>query len=231
MTETSERAKQAPRATSKDAWIVTAEQWGRVEADGTVWVRTSSGERVVGQYPGATPEEALAYFARKFDDLLAQVTLFEQRITAGQVSPADAESGVQRLRDSVVGANAVGDLDALATRVGALTPLAQQRRAEEEQARAAARERAFAQRAVLVEEAEAIAAVDINASRGPPGIVFANSSTSGGVSPGTRLDKPQRGRARKRYNHARTTPETPPAFGALDSNATRHDRPKPSYRG
>ena len=199
---------------------MTAEQWGRVEADGTVWVRTSSGERVVGQYPGATPEEALAYFARKFDDLLAQVTLFEQRIAAGQVSPADAESGVLRLRESVVGANAVGDLDALAARVEALTPLAQQRRAEAEQARTAARERALAQRAVLVEEAEAIAAVDIE--RIP-------WKTSGDrlrqlfdewrrLQRDARLDKHSEDELWKRFSHARTAFDRKRRqhFGALD---------------
>src|SRR5512140_1304413 len=103
--------------TSKDAWIVTAEQWGRVDDDGTVWVRTADGERVVGQYPGATPEDALAYFARKYDDLAAQVSLFEQRIAAGHVSAAETESGVDRLRAAVADAHAVGDLEGLAARV------------------------------------------------------------------------------------------------------------------
>ena len=58
---------------------MTAEEWGRVDPDGTVWVRTADGERAVGQYPGATEAEALHYFARKFEDLAAQVSLQEQR--------------------------------------------------------------------------------------------------------------------------------------------------------
>ena len=37
---------------------MSAQQWGRVDAEGTVWVRTAAGERAVGQYPGATEEEA-----------------------------------------------------------------------------------------------------------------------------------------------------------------------------
>ena len=36
--------------------------WGRVDDEGTVYVREADGERAVGQYPDATPEEALAYF-------------------------------------------------------------------------------------------------------------------------------------------------------------------------
>ena len=48
-----------------------ASEFGRVDDNGTVFVRTPEGEREVGSYPGATPDEALAYFARKYDELLA----------------------------------------------------------------------------------------------------------------------------------------------------------------
>ena len=44
--------------------------FGRVEADGTVYVTDGGEERQVGQYPDGTPEEALAYFTRKYDCLL-----------------------------------------------------------------------------------------------------------------------------------------------------------------
>src|SRR3954451_24036111 len=130
--------------------FVTAEQWGRVDADGTVWVRTAQGERVVGQYPGATPEDALAYFARKFDDLAAQVSLFEQRIAAGHVSAAETDAGVERLSAAIADGPAVGELDSLAARVAALRPLADALRPEAEQAKAQARTEAVAQRASIV---------------------------------------------------------------------------------
>lgn len=139
---------------------MSAEQWGRVDTDGTVYVRTADGERPVGSYPGASPEEALAYFARKYDDLAAQISLLEQRIAAGHVTGGDAEAGVTRLRDAVAQSNAVGDLAALVARLDALAPLAEQRKAEADQARAQARERAVAERTVLVEEAERLVAVD-----------------------------------------------------------------------
>ena len=126
---------------------MSAEQWGRVDADGTVYVRTADGERPVGSYPGASPEEALAYFARKFDDLAAQITLLEQRIAAGHVSGPEAESGVSRLRDAVAQSNAVGDLAALVARLDALAPLAEAKKAEADQAKAEAKAKAAAERA------------------------------------------------------------------------------------
>jgi hypothetical protein len=211
--------------TSKDAWIVTAEQWGRVDTDGTVWVRTASGERTVGQYPGATADEALAYFARKFDDLVAQVTLFEQRIAAGHVSPSDTESGVRRLCETITGANAVGDLDGLTTRVEALAPLAQKRRAEAEQARQAARERTLAERTALVEEAEAIAAVEVER------IAWKSSGDRlrelfddwRRLQREARLDKHNEDELWKRFSHARTAFDRKRRqhFGALDEQRSR----------
>jgi hypothetical protein len=178
-----------------------------VDADGTVWVRTSAGERAVGQYPGATQAEALAYFARKFDDLAAQVSLLEQRIAAGQVSPAETEAGVRRLTEAVRDAHAVGDLNALAARLVALEPLAEQRRAQAEQAKQEARARAIEARTALVDEAEAIAAVEIE--RIPWKIsgdrlrdLFDQWRT---LQRDLRLDKHTEDDLWKRFSHARTT--------------------------
>ena len=83
---------------SGETEVVTEEQWGRVDDDGTVWVRTADGERAVGSYPGATPEAALAYYERKYAELAGQVGLLEQRIAAGHVSGAQAETAVRKLR-------------------------------------------------------------------------------------------------------------------------------------
>ena len=54
--------------------------WGRVDADGTVYVRTADGERVIGSWAAGSPEEAIAFFRRKFESLETEVTLIEQRI-------------------------------------------------------------------------------------------------------------------------------------------------------
>ena len=39
--------------------------FGRVESDGTVYVRTSAGERVVGQVPDVPADEAVGFFTRR----------------------------------------------------------------------------------------------------------------------------------------------------------------------
>ncbi len=93
--------------------------WGRVDEDGSVYVLEADGERLVGQYPDGTQEEAIAYFERKYTDLAGQVTLLEQRAKRGAPA-ADIAKAVTSLTASVQNANAVGDLQALRTRLEAL---------------------------------------------------------------------------------------------------------------
>ena len=90
--------------------------WGRVDTDGTVYVRTADGERVIGSWAAGSPEEAIVFFRRKFESLETEVTLIEQRITTTEIAPAQAQSTVKRLLAAVADANALGDLDSLRTR-------------------------------------------------------------------------------------------------------------------
>lgn len=134
-----------------------AMSWGRVDADGTVYVRTATGERAVGAFPDVPAEQALALFVRKYDDLAAQVDLLAQRVATGRVSPTDGTASVDRLRSAIVDAAAVGDLDALARRLDEVAALVQARRVDEQAARARAREAAREAKEALVAEAEALA--------------------------------------------------------------------------
>ena len=133
--------------------------WGRVDETGTVFVRTADGEREVGQYPDATPEEALAYFERKYADLAGQVGLLEQRARRGAPA-ADVAKAVANLTDSVAQAHAVGDLDALARRLEALSGTAKELTEQQQAEAKAALDEAIAERTRIVEQAEALAAQD-----------------------------------------------------------------------
>lgn len=97
-----------------------AETWGRVAEDGTVFVRTADGERQVGQMPDATPEEALAFYVKRYDDLAFEVQLLEQRVEAGTLAPDEATSAVAQVHTTLTEAQVVGDLAALDARLNAL---------------------------------------------------------------------------------------------------------------
>nr|WP_284287211.1 hypothetical protein [Angustibacter aerolatus] len=118
--------------------LAEAERFGRVADDGTVFVQApDGGEREVGSYPGASPQEALAYFARKYDEVLSQVDLFVQRLTSTDVPPGEIDTGTAHLREPATDLHAVGDLAALDARVaeahraGEAAALAGRRRAVE----------------------------------------------------------------------------------------------------
>ena len=51
-----------------------------------------SGERAVGQFPDGSPEEALAYFERKYTELAGQVTLLEALAAIDQMEQQDRDN-------------------------------------------------------------------------------------------------------------------------------------------
>jgi len=135
------------------------QDWGRVDETGTVYVRTADGEREVGQFLDGTPEEALAFYQRKYDDLDAALRLLEQRLRTGAPAKDIAKTAAQ-LREQVTEAKAVGDLAALAARLDAIDAQVAEVDQRQQQERQAAIEAARAEREAIVAAAEALAAKD-----------------------------------------------------------------------
>jgi hypothetical protein len=136
---------------------VTSHDWGRVDDDGTVYVRTADGERSVGQYPEGSPDEALRFFTERYDALAFEVELLEKRVASGVMSPEEAATSVHTVREQVATANAVGDLAALAARLDALEPVLEQQREARKAERAQRSAEARAGKEKIVAEAEALA--------------------------------------------------------------------------
>lgn len=130
--------------------------FGRVDADGTVWVKDGDW-RSVGQVVGAEPAEALAFYEARFHDLESKVNLLETRAKNG--APAkDLLAAVQVLVVDLTDAHAVGDLESLRLRVGVVAEtLGDLKKAQDEANRALAEE-SLAKRTAIVERAEAIVA-------------------------------------------------------------------------
>jgi uncharacterized protein DUF349 len=132
--------------------------WGRVADDGTVYVRTSEGERVVGIWQAGSPDEALAFFTRRYESLATEVSLLERRINATDLAPGQAKSTISRLHAAIGEAKAVGDLDGLKRRLDALSEQADVRQQEHKAARDRARVEAIGTKERIVVEAEKLAA-------------------------------------------------------------------------
>jgi hypothetical protein len=145
---------------------MTTDPWGRVDENGTVYVRTAAGERTVGSWQAGAPEEALAYFRRKYDALVTEVDLLEQRIRTTDLAASQAEHTIARLRDAVAEAHAVGDLDGLSRRLDELSALVGERREQIKVARDQARMQAREVKERIVSEAERIAAEETHWKNG-----------------------------------------------------------------
>lgn len=129
--------------------------WGRIDADGTVFVRTAAGERAIGSWQAGTPEEGLAYYQRRYEDLAAEVAVLEARV--GSADPKQVSAAVAKLRAALPDASALGDLDALDARLAAVLEKVEQRFAERAEQRAAAAAAAADTKRALVAEAERLA--------------------------------------------------------------------------
>src|SRR4051794_25345472 len=145
---------------------MSTDPWGRVDEDGTVYVRTADGERTVGSWQAGAPEEALAYFRRKYDALVTEVDLLEQRIKTTDLAAAQAEHTISRLREAVTEAHAVGDLDGLGRRLDGLTSLLGERREQLKVARDQARVQHREVKERIVAEAERISAEETHWKNG-----------------------------------------------------------------
>ena len=160
-TDAATAAEDAPASTSPAAESAGSDEpWGRVDDDGTVFVREGAEWREVGQFPDGTREEALAYFERKYNDLASEVTLLEVRHRRGGASASDLRATARTLHDKITDAAAVGDLASLRARLDALTEELSAASASEAAAARQAVEEAVKARTELVERAEALAARD-----------------------------------------------------------------------
>ena len=136
---------------------MTSDPWGRVDDEGTVYVRTAEGERVVGSWQAGSPDEALAYFTRKYDGIAVEIGLLERRVRTTDLAAKDALAAVEHLQAQVAEGHAVGDLEALAKRLQTLVGEVESRREERRAARAKAQDEAKASKEALVAEAEQLA--------------------------------------------------------------------------
>lgn len=145
------------------ALIGDPSKFGRVAEDGTVFVKTASGERAVGSYPGKSNEEALQYFVRKFEAVASEVALLAARIKSGAMVPSDAHEAVSKLRTQIANLNGVGDLETLSSSVEQLPALITEhegayleRKAVETAVREAKKAAALLEKQKIVEGAEAL---------------------------------------------------------------------------
>ena len=135
-----------------------AESFGRVGDDGTVYLRLPDGsERPVGQYAAGGAQEALAYYATRYNDLSSSLELTATRLADNKCSPREAMAVAGKARQALEEPVFVGDVSLLMARIGQLEVLAHIRQQILDEERQKAREQAQQTRETIVTEAETLA--------------------------------------------------------------------------
>ncbi|OBG88927.1 DNA repair ATPase [Mycobacterium sp. E136] len=133
-------------------------RFGRVDPDGTVWLITGSGERIIGSWQAGDTEAAYAHFGRRFDDLQTEVALMESRLESGTGDARKIKAAAQSLVETLPTAHVLGDVDAIAERLQAIINHADETAQAEKARREELRAAQTARKEALAAEAEDIAA-------------------------------------------------------------------------
>lgn len=146
----------APGQTDHHTDLATARAFAEVQEDGRVLLLDNAEKVLVGQVPGATADEALSYFVKKYDDAYSQALLLKQRLTT-DAATSELNKAFHTLQTTVTERQMVGDMEQLREVMGQLKDQLERREATEKQARADALENKRTRLQSIVTDAETIA--------------------------------------------------------------------------
>jgi hypothetical protein len=132
-------------------------EWGRIDDDGTVYLRTADGERVIGSWHAGSQADGIDFYVRRYTELAAEVGLLEGRAASDASDPGAVGDAARKLREVVPSAAAMGDLDALTARLDGVLASIGGRLAAKKAERVAAAHAAADLKRALVAEAEKLA--------------------------------------------------------------------------
>jgi hypothetical protein len=132
-------------------------RFGRVDDDGTVWLISAAGERMIGSWQAGDNEAAFLHFGRRFDDLSTEITLLEERLAAGTGDARKIKATAAALAETLPSANVLGNVDALAARLAGIAEHADATAAADRSRRDEHRAAQTARKETLAVEAEDLA--------------------------------------------------------------------------
>lgn len=151
-------AAPAVHVSYSDESVKQAEAFGRVDDNGTVYVKDGDSEREVGQFPNASKEEALALYARRFLDLKEKLDVFANRLNSGTIKPREIDESIKLLGEETKEPAVVGDVAALKAQFEQLKAQGAAKKEELANRRKEAVAKAVQERTAIVEKAETLAA-------------------------------------------------------------------------
>jgi hypothetical protein len=133
---------------------LSANEFGRVDEKNSVYLKDQGTERLVGQYPDVSADEAIAFFIRKFEDLEAQVRILEQRIANGINDAKSLKATHATLKKEVGEPKGVGNYENLRQRLEKLMPAIEEAATKANEAREKAVAAALEEKERIAKRAE-----------------------------------------------------------------------------
>lgn len=133
---------------------MSANEFGRVDEKNAVYLKDQGTERLVGQYPDVSADEAIAFFIRKFEDLEAQVRILEQRIANGINDAKSLRATHATLKKELTEPKGVGNYENLRQRIEKLVPAIEEAATKANEAREKAVAAALEEKERIAKRAE-----------------------------------------------------------------------------
>ena len=132
-------------------------EYGHVDEQGNVFLSTPEGPVKLGQYTVGDAKEALAFFAKRFDDLVAEIILTVSRLAEAKAPVESVNSLIERIGKAIESPNMLGDIPSLNVYKDELSKLVEDQKKAIAERKAAAKVAALAKREELVAAAESLA--------------------------------------------------------------------------
>lgn len=139
--------------------VQEAKQFAEVSAEGVVTLLDGAEKVEVGQVPDAPEEDALAYYVRKYDEVMTQLQLLRQRLDT-DVANQELEKTLNQIDELIGARQMVGNMTKLRDFSKQLREQLAERRAKQQAAREQAITEQQAAREKIVERAEKLAEQD-----------------------------------------------------------------------
>ena len=91
--------------------MTTTNEYGYVDEAGNVFLNGTPNPIKVGQYAAGDPSEGLAFFTKRYEDLLAEIELAATRLKDGKGNLDTVTALIERIEKSLSEPNLLGDLE------------------------------------------------------------------------------------------------------------------------
>lgn len=136
--------------------MTTSNEFGYVDETGNVFLNGTPDPIKVGQYAAGDPSEGLAFFTKRYEDLLAEIELAAARLKDGKGNLETVTALIERIEKSLSEPNLLGDLEKIKAGKDLLLAGFAEKKAAASEKKAAIKAAALARREELVALSESL---------------------------------------------------------------------------